>query len=270
MVAPSAGPTRELVPIRLQQARYALFTPIERVLIPAGCGHVFALAEAFRIWTGCSSITAAVMCDQAGLDLAPNAKPQPIKPSRGLIDVKQHIPRHLVAIVNRVFAAPISAPPPPWTGVTSAGVGGLMAVGYARDTDLLLVTSSQGQGVFDCLTGERVARNPNTEFWEDTGNLETAGIGPLAGQLIRMSGIFGGGLSVVTADGWQVERLVLQWPAESLLLVPPGASIFGDLYNQPAQFHKISVESEVRAWGFSPTGNSLVLATSSEVTIYRR
>lgn len=175
-----------------------------------------------------------------------------------------------MATINRIIEAPISAPPMPWTCVTSAGVGGLTAVGYARDTDLLLVTSSQGRGVFDCLTGERVARDPNMEFLEDTGNLETAGIGPLAGQLIRMSGIFGGGLPVVTADGWQAERLVLQWPAESLILVPPEASIFGGLYNKPSQFLKISVESEVRAWGFSPTGHSLVLATSSDVTIYRR
>ncbi len=85
-----------------------------------------------------------------------------------------------------------------------------------------------------------------------------------------MSGLFGGGLPAGTSDGWAAERLVLQWPEEMLVLVPPGSWILGLAFNKPANFEKISVGSEIRAWGFSPTGKSLVLATSSDVTIYTR
>ena len=124
--------------------------------------------------------------------------------------------------------------------------------------------------MFDADTGERVARDHNEEFPEDTINMEAIGIGPLAGQTIRMAGIYGGTLATTTADGWQAERLTLQWPAETLLLVAPGSWVFGASFNKKAEMTKVSVDSEVRAWGFSSTGHSLILAVSSGVQIFSR
>lgn len=169
-----------------------------------------------------------------------------------------------------MLAMPVSDVPPPWKSSGSSGVGGLLSVGFGRGTDLLLVTSSQGRGVFDCFTGQRIARDRSDETTEDSANLEARGIGPLEGQVIRLSGLSGGGLPAGTGDGWAAERLVLEWPEEILVLVPPGSWIFGLAFNKPANFTKLFVGSEVRAWGFSPTGRSLVLATSSDLTIYAR
>jgi hypothetical protein len=56
----------------------------------------------------------------------------------------------------------------------------------------------------------------------------------------------------------------IDWPDESLLLGGP----WGWIYDGKTPFAKLAVEREVRAFGFSETGNSLVLATSSDVTVF--
>jgi hypothetical protein len=129
--------------------------------------------------------------------------------------------------------------------------------------------------VFDCLNGAKIARDASMperleDDWEDSIALEAVGIGPLAGQRIRTAGIYGGGLPKFTFDGWTAERLTLDWPHETLLLVPPGSWVYGDAFGKRADFTKVYVDSEIRAWGFSQTGRSLVLGTSSDLTIYSR
>jgi hypothetical protein len=169
-----------------------------------------------------------------------------------------------------VLDQPVGQPPSPWKLAGGSAVGGLSDVGFAPGSDLLLVVSSQGRGVFDCLTGERVARDRSvpegaSPDWQDPFELWAVGIGPLAGQHIRTAGLSGGGLSVATRDGWSVERLALEWPDETLLL----RRGWGFGY-RPDEIFKIAVHSEVRAWGFSPTGRSLVYATSSDLAIWSR
>jgi hypothetical protein len=174
---------------------------------------------------------------------------------------------HLKPLVDMVAAAPCEEPPLPWRRIAAHAVGGLLAVGFAENSDTLLVVSHQGRGVFDCITGQRVARDREEDGY-DPFRLEALGIGPLADKPIRMSGLDGGGLPESTADGWRVERLTLQWPLESLLLTPPGSWIYGVIYGKPHEFTKVFEDSEIRAWGFSPTGRTLLLATSSDMVIY--
>ncbi|MNT83089.1 hypothetical protein D3C72_2229080 [compost metagenome] len=85
-----------------------------------------------------------------------------------------------------------------------------------------------------------------------------------------MAGINGGGLPLATADGWMIEDIILAWPEQHLLLVEPGSWLHGARYNRPALFHKLGVELEVRAFGFSYTGLSLVIATAAEVVVFGR
>lgn len=185
------------------------------------------------------------------------------------------VPVHLLPLIARVRAAPVQLPHVPWRLLAAHAVGGLTDVGFGRGTDLLLVVSSRGRGVFDCLTGARVARDPHMpeigeDDWQDLRELEALGIGPLGGQVVRTAGLAGGGLVLMTDDRWAVERLALDWPIESLLLVPPDSWIYEDRAGRSSDVAKIAEGSEVRAWGFSPTGRSLVLATSSDITIYGR
>jgi hypothetical protein len=187
----------------------------------------------------------------------------------------EQVSKHLIPVVRRIRSMPVSPPPPPWRRVGNFAVGGLTGVGFGRGTDMLLVVSHQGRGVFDCSKGERIARDPSlpeigAAEWENTIELEALGIGPLDGKAVRMSGLFGGGLPTGTADGWTAERLTLDWPWESLLLVPPGSWVYGDAFGKRVDFTKVNVDSEIRAWGFSPTGKILVLANSSTLTIIGR
>lgn len=180
------------------------------------------------------------------------------------------LPEHLIPVVRRIRGAPTSELPSPWYRTGEFGVGGLTDVGFGRGTDLLLVISSQGRGVFDCVTGVRVARDYDEGDWQDILVLEAEGIGPLAHSQVRTAGLHGGGLSLCTRDGWTAEDFVLDWPDHTLLLVQPGSWAYGDAFGKPAEFTKVAVESETRAWGFSPTGESLILATSSDLTIWNR
>lgn len=179
------------------------------------------------------------------------------------------VPEHLRPTLRRIRDMVVTPPPSPWKLRAEFSVGGLESVGFGRKSELLLVTSSTGLGVFDVGTGTRVARDPDGDVG-DEHLLEAHGIGPLDGQRIRMSGMHGGGLPQSTHDGWFAESVVADWPRTTLLLVEPGSWILGDAFGKPAAFTKIAVEDEVRAWGFSDTGKSLVLAISSTLTLFGR
>lgn len=179
------------------------------------------------------------------------------------------IPKHLIELVDKLRVKPVENPPPPWRKVKSFAIGGLTEVGYAPDSDLLLVISHQGRGVFDCGGGERVARDYSES--PDVINeikLVALGIGPLEGQWIRVGGLHGGGLPNSTEDGWSLEALPLPWPHHHIFLTAPRKSVY-----EGAEY-AVKVETdeacELRAYGFSETGRSFVVALSCEITIFAR
>lgn len=177
------------------------------------------------------------------------------------------IPEHLRAMCRRIDAAPVTEEPSAWRRVGEHSVGGLTDIGFANDSDLLIVLSGQGRGLFDCTTGERVGRDHSTDYPHDERNLTTTGFGVLNGQAIRTAGLAGGGLPTGTHDGWCVHRFALHWPEEILLLTPPGHWIYGDAPSMGSDFYRLGADSEVRAFGFSPTGRSLIIATGSDLVI---
>lgn len=164
---------------------------------------------------------------------------------------------------------PLVAPPSPWKLIATHAVGGLSEIGYAPNSDLLLAVSSQGRGVYDCTTGERVARD-REEFWDelDQTRLTSRGIGPLAELTIRLAGLHGGGLPTSTSDGWNLDIIALDWPQHTLFITTP----FNSLFHGDGNSHKIAQDgvTEYRASGFSETGRSFVFATSSDLDIYAR
>jgi len=112
---------------------------------------------------------------------------------------------HLASLLHQLRVLPIQPPPSPWKRVASYAVGGLTEIGFANQSDLVLVVSSNGRGVFDCTSGERLARDDDTaDWWYDPVQLQAAGIGPLDGQFIRLAGLHGGGLPLSTRDGWSL------------------------------------------------------------------
>ena len=176
---------------------------------------------------------------------------------------------HLAPLIKRISSLKVEALPSPWSLVTSISVGGLRSVGFERNSDLLLILSSQGREVVDCVSGEKISRDEE-EFYENEEHLEAKGIGPLENKIINVAGLFGGGLPTTTEDNWGLESVAIQWPVETLLLVEPGSDLYGSIHNYPDKFSKIEESDTIRAYGFSHTGKSLIIATSSDVTIYGR
>ncbi|SMB81303.1 hypothetical protein [Deinococcus hopiensis] len=163
---------------------------------------------------------------------------------------------------------PVAPPPDPWIRKACRAVGGLREVGFAPGSDLLLVVSSQGRGVVDCLTGELVAREREVPYdWVDERELLAEGIGPLKGQRIRIAGLAGGGLALGTADGLRLEIETFSHPERCVILK---RSDWAEWPDAEKGCSKIAADSSLRAAGFSPTGRSLVIATSSEVIVYGR
>ncbi len=180
------------------------------------------------------------------------------------------IPNHLQTLFRRLVSLPDSKAPLPWRAIAVHPVGGLTDVAFAESTDLLLVISSAGRGLFDCSSGERIARDPSDDFEHDTANLLAPGIGPVASQFLRTAGLHGGGLATTTADGWSLDLLTLSWPHHSLFLTPPGHGLYGSAFGRLGDTTKLATDSEIRAFGFSPTGRAFIFATSSDLSVFNR
>lgn len=176
---------------------------------------------------------------------------------------------HLEPLKKKLLSLSTNDPSPPWKLVASIAIGGLRSVGYDRWSDNLLVLSSQGRGVINCLSGEKTARDYD-EYYKNEIHLEAEGIGVLSNRLIRMMGLFGGGLPTRTKDSWQLESVILKWPERMILLIPPDSYLYGSVCNQADDMTKIAEGSCIRAYGFSYTGQSFIIATTSEIDIFSR
>lgn len=166
----------------------------------------------------------------------------------------------------------INKPPAPWKSFGIFAVGGLFAVGYATETDLLQVVSSQGNGLFDCTTGEKLARDYGDVYsFFDEEALTVNGIGPLEGMIINTAGLGGGKLPVITLDRWKLHDELTELPPA---LQGPVHSIFLEQtapYQEPERTCVGSDEPcELRAYGFSPTGRSFVIASSCQIELFCR
>lgn len=161
--------------------------------------------------------------------------------------------------------------PSPWRRGPVHAVGGLTEVGYVPESDLLLVVTSTGRGLFDCTRGVRVARDrtpPEIGGWYDEIGLLALGIGPVEQQFIRLAGLHGGGLHRMTRDGWSLEIVAPDWPRQSIIIQPPGSFVLVDRF--AAGCVKIEEDFEIRAFGFSDTGRSFVVALSHTLLVYSR
>lgn len=148
--------------------------------------------------------------------------------------------------------------PPPWRPVT-IHVGGVVAVGYGHDTDMLLILTHSGLGVVDCTTGKTLAREGDANPI-DPYPTSADGIGPLRGQRIPIAGLWGGGLRANTADGWGLYKASPNWPSDCAILCPPGVPDIDD----PTRVTMVArnLDPPIRAIGFSDTGKSFVIANT--------
>lgn len=177
---------------------------------------------------------------------------------------------HASELNDRLRRLEIGPVPPPWRRTIHA-IGGLTEIGYVAATDLLLTITSTGRGLFDCISGQRVARDhtlPEDNDWYDETGLLALGIGPAEQQFIRLAGLHGGGLPRMARDGWSLEMVAPDWPLQAVIVQAPGRSVLIERFADGCA--KIEQDYEIRAFGFSDTGRSFVVAVSHSLMIYSR
>ncbi|MFG3308918.1 hypothetical protein [Streptomyces wuyuanensis] len=181
---------------------------------------------------------------------------------------------------DRLLSVPVVPPPDPWRPVLDRciPVGGLLGMGFALaphgDRDLVMVVSSGGHGLFDAVTGKKIARDrdpdPETSTPDAVPDLCVPGLGPLDGSRVRIAGLFGGGLHTTTVDGWTLETVSPEWPNDRVLLSVDGGIPHNGPHGERWWHIFDSDHSELRAAGFSPSGRTLAVATSSDLTLWTR
>ncbi|MFC8176353.1 hypothetical protein [Streptomyces sp. NPDC057325] len=181
---------------------------------------------------------------------------------------------------ERLLSVPVVAPPDPWRPVPNGiiAIGGLLGIGFAPapddGRDLAMVVSAGGHGLFDTVTGEKVARDhdpdPDGSTPDAVPDLSCPGLGPIASTRVRIAGLFGGGLHTTTEDGWTLEVVSPQWPHDRVLLSTDGGLPHNGPHGESWWHIFDSRHSELRAAGFSPSGRTLAVATSSNLTLWTR
>jgi hypothetical protein len=143
-------------------------------------------------------------------------------------------------------------------------VGGLIAIGFPSDFHLLTLTWN-GRALFDLRTCERTARDyadPDGADWIAPDQLSASGIGEFGGRKIYIVGLWGGAGHPKTTDGWRLDSRRVSGTVESSSLVDPSGS---EITAVP-----MTSIAEYRAISFNPSGQFLLLASSSEVEVLRR
>jgi hypothetical protein len=161
-----------------------------------------------------------------------------------------------------------------WKHQNTYAIGGLENVGYANGQDLLIALSTQGEGIFDCIKGEDIARLNNSSDWWNDFNKQTnsiRGFDLLEGIEIKTFGLYGEDkLPKSTEDGWMLltsepepdDSPFEQYLVKKVYLVSPD--------KMEKRFLSKDGACELRTFGFSSTGNSFIIATSFELIIYSR
>ncbi|MGY5124924.1 hypothetical protein [Streptomyces nigrescens] len=181
---------------------------------------------------------------------------------------------------ERFLSAPECPPPAPWRPVLSRRnpIGGLLGIGFAvapgTGHDLVMAVSGGGHGLFDTLTGEKIARDRDPDPYDSTPDavpdLSCPGLGPIAGTRVRIAGLFGGGLHTTTHDGWSLEVVSPEWPHHRVLLSRDGGMPHSGPHGERWWHIFDSNYSELRTAGFSPSGRTLAVATSSDLSLWAR
>lgn len=152
-------------------------------------------------------------------------------------------------------------------------IGGLLEIGFKSNSDLLMVLSSQGRGIFDCIKGEKIERD-NFDYYMEKWNSELGivdGFGILKNEVIKCGGFEAPNIiKQETNDNWTVEikkEIRPNWQNKNLE---------AEVMYLSNKKNNERIEVDVfhygidRGYGFSDTGNSFVVGTSSEIKIWKK
>ena len=141
-------------------------------------------------------------------------------------------------------------------------VGGLTYIGFSeKQPEYLACISSQGQSLIDCLTGEK----QYVEELVDDDNL-TAYLNGIESEEVHIAGEEGGGLRHFSKEGNLLEQIAPIWPSKQIIFMPNYCS----WWRSPKDCLIVFDDYEIKTYGFNKSGNIFVIATSSDLTIFKK
>lgn len=159
-----------------------------------------------------------------------------------------------------------------WTKINSFAVGGLREMGFYKDTNFLMVMSND-RGIFDCFKGEKVGRDYSdyySEKWNsDTGMVD--GFDFMVGERVHCGGFeHPDVLRKTTKDNWKTIVKNDKRPDYRDQLVD-GEIMFLINENTREEIELMTFLYGIdRGYGFSNNNNCFVIATSSDLHIWKR
>jgi hypothetical protein len=141
------------------------------------------------------------------------------------------------SVIALIRATPISSPAG-WELVTKTPIEGIEGIGLLADESHVVVRRAGDVRLFLSSTGE-----PRAALSDVTA-------APLVSQM---------------SDGWSTEQFAIDWPQVTLILREPG---FVDYLN--GRYVVVARPTDIVAWGFSPSGKHLVLATEHGFGLWTR
>lgn len=132
-----------------------------------------------------------------------------------------------------------------------------------------MIISSQGRGLIDCVNFELIARDYDTNWdWINSYEMTAKGIGEISDEILPVSGLHGGGLPLMNKNGDSLSFMATEWPIIDIIFEPNFKSIYQN--DEAKECFLLFHDFEIRAYGFSYDGKTFVIATSSEINIYRK
>lgn len=176
---------------------------------------------------------------------------------KGLEQIEKENRAHMLNITKQI---PVGIPTG-WEQETLS-IGGLMYVGFSEiHTDQIVCISSQHQSIINCITSEK----QYVEKLYDEDNL-IAYLDGIESEQVHIAGEGGGGLRHYSTDGNVVKQIAPLWPKEQIVFMPNWCSC----WSSPTDCWIVSDEYEIKAYGFNKTGDVFIIATSSDLTIYKK
>lgn len=177
-----------------------------------------------------------------------------------LKDLERVEKENRVYMMNIAKQIPVGTPTG-WQEETLS-IGGLMYVGFSEiHTDQIVCISSQHQSVIDCRTGER--RYVEELYVE---NDLIAYLDGIESEQVHIAGEGGGGLRRYSTDGNILQQIAPFWPKEQIVFMPNWCSC----WSSPKDCWIVSDEYEIKAYGFNKPGDVFIIATSSDLIIYKK
>lgn len=140
-------------------------------------------------------------------------------------------------------------------------VGGLTEIAFDLAQEYVLVVSASGRGLYELSSGERVARDyaqPRYDSdWLDERHHRVRGIGPLESYWLDAVGLWGGTLDTRAGNAW-LSRGGDSRAEESIVLHTENGSTTVEQ----------GIVTEIRAFGFARDGQLVVVATSSDLSVF--